>query len=138
VGSKHYWNPSIFRRSERGRFFCPACQPHEGKTQDLAIGDKGFICHKCRPKGDLLKRIEVAGDMTFPSAVAWLEGETGIASPGHRKRGIYSDKGRGEKNDPGASWKAADGADPVKVMRPLSDPALDQWQKEKNVDVRRT
>jgi hypothetical protein len=37
----------------------------------LVIGDKGFICHKCRPKGDLLKLIEVAGDMTFPSAVAW-------------------------------------------------------------------
>jgi len=42
------------------RFFCPACQPHEGKTQDLFIGDNGFICHKCRPKGDLLKLIDKA------------------------------------------------------------------------------
>jgi hypothetical protein len=53
-----------------GRFFCPACQPHEGKTQDLVIGDKGFICHKCTPKGYLLKLIEIAGDTTFPPAVA--------------------------------------------------------------------
>jgi hypothetical protein len=105
-----------------GRFFCPLCQPQGGKTPDLVIGDKGFTCHKCGEKGDLLKLIEVAGDMDFPSAVAWLEGETGIRPPDGRKKGVYSDKGRSEIDDPGASWRAAD-ADPVKVTRPLSDPA---------------
>jgi hypothetical protein len=72
-----------------GRFFCPLCQPQGGKTPDLVIGDKGFICHKCGLKGDLLKLIEVAGDMDFPSAVAWLEEKTGIPSPGRRQRGVY-------------------------------------------------
>lgn len=70
---------------ERGkRFFYPACQPNGGKTPDLVVGDKGFTCHKCGEKGDLLKLIEVAGNMDFPSAVAWLEMETGIPSPGRQ------------------------------------------------------
>lgn len=70
------------------RFFCPSCQPHGGKTPDLVVGDKGFICHKCGTRGDLLTLIQVAGKMDFPSAVAWLEKETGIEPPERKKRGI--------------------------------------------------
>ena len=57
------------------RFFCPLCQPQGGKTPDLSVRDKGFTCHKCGEKGDVLKLIMVALDMDFPSAVAWLERE---------------------------------------------------------------
>jgi len=66
------------------RFFCPLCQPQGGKTPDLSVRDKGFTCHKCGEKGDVLKLIMVALDMDFPSAVAWLERETGIPSPVRR------------------------------------------------------
>jgi len=43
------------------RFFYPVCQPEGGKTPDLAVSDKGFCCHKCGEKGDLLKLVEVGG-----------------------------------------------------------------------------
>jgi len=76
------------------RFFCPVCQPQGGKTPDLSIRDKGFVCFKCGLKGDLLKLIEIAGNMDFPSAVAWLESLTGIPSPDRRKKRAYHDKGR--------------------------------------------
>ncbi|MFH0812214.1 MAG: CHC2 zinc finger domain-containing protein [Pseudomonadota bacterium] len=104
------------------RFFCPLCQPQGGKTPDLSVRDKGFTCHKCGEKGDLLKLIEVAGNMDFPSAVAWLERETGIPSPG-RRRGGYQDKGRAGIVQPGASCKVA-AADPVKVTGSAPDPAV--------------
>ena len=78
------------------RFFCPLCQPHGGKTPDLSVRDKGFTCHKCGEKGDLLKLIEVAGNMDFPSAVAFLENSTGILSPGRRNKGTHRrDQGPG-------------------------------------------
>lgn len=75
------------------RFFCPVCQSQGGKTPDLAIGDKGFTCHKCGEKGDVLKLIEVAAGLDFPSAVRWLEDLTGIPSPGYHKKKNGEDYG---------------------------------------------
>lgn len=66
------------------RFFCPACQPQGGKTPDLSLGDKGFTCHKCGRKGDLLALIELAAGLDFKGAVAWLEQETGL----RREKGV--------------------------------------------------
>jgi len=105
------------------RFFCPVCQSQGGKTPDLAIGDKGFTCHKCGEKGDVLKLIEVAAGLDFPSAVAWLERETGIPSPVRRGKGPKGDKGRGEIVQPGASCEAVR-PDPVKTTGPAADPAI--------------
>ena len=103
-----------------GRFFCPLCQPQGGKTPDLSVRDKGFTCHKCGEKGDLLKLVEVAGNMDFPSAVAWLERETGIPSPVRRGKGTDRDKGRAGIVQPGANMKAAS----VKTTGPAADPAI--------------
>jgi len=105
------------------RFFCPSCQPQGGKTPDLVIGDKGFNCFKCGEKGDLLKLIMVTADLDFPSAVKWLENETGIASPGHQKKKAYKDKGRRVNVDPGASCEAVR-PDPDKEKGPAADPAI--------------
>jgi DNA primase len=100
-------------RSRGGRFFCPVCQPEGGKTPDLVLNQEGFFCHKCGLKGDLLTLIEAVLQIDFPSAVAWLEKETGIPSPGHhrRKAGEDEDKGQRKIVQPGASWKAVS-ADP--------------------------
>ena len=118
------------------RFFCPSCQAGGGKTPDLSVRDKGFTCHKCGEKGDVLKLIMVALDMDFPSAVAWLEKETGIPSPVRRGKGPHADKGRGEIVQPGRSCEAAAGkttgsaADPaiyedfLSACRPVEGPAL--------------
>jgi len=89
-----------------GRFFCPLCQPQGGKTPDLSVRDKGFTCHKCGEKGDLLKLVEVAGKMDFPSAVAWLERETGIPSPVRQGKRPCRDMVRGKIVEPGANLKA--------------------------------
>ena len=105
------------------RFFCPLCQPQGGKTPDLSVRDKGFTCHKCGEKGDVLKLIEVAAGLDFPSAVAWLERETGIPSPVRRGKGPKGDKGRGEIVQPGASCEAVR-PDPVKTTGPAADPAI--------------
>ena len=105
------------------RFFCPVCQPSGGKTPDLSVRDKGFVCHKCGLKGDILKLIEVALDMTFPAAVAWLEGETGIRRHGHHAKGTGRDKGRGEIVQPGASCEAVGGFS-VKTTGPGADSAI--------------
>ena len=105
------------------RFFCPLCQPQGGKTPDLSVRDKGFTCHKCGEKGDVLKLIMVALDMDFPSAVAWLEKETGITSPRRRNNGTGKDKGRTLIVDPGASSQAVR-PDPVKTTGPAADPAI--------------
>ena len=88
------------------RFFCPLCQPQGGKTPDLVVGDKGFICHKCGEKGDILKLIMVAQDMTFPDAVAWLEKETGIPSPGRHRKKTGKDTGGAGIVEPGANLRA--------------------------------
>ena len=130
---------------DRGkRFFCPVCQPQGGKTPDLSIGDKGFVCFKCGLKGDLLKLIMVAGNMDFPSAVAWLETETGIPTSGRKKR-AYHDKGRGLNVDPGASdeAEAGNGAGPaadsaifeafLTACRPVAGRALDWLTKDKGI-----
>ena len=109
--------------SRGGRFFCPLCQPQGGKTPDLSVRGKGFICHKCGEKGDLLKLIEVAGNMTFPDAVAWLEKETGIPSPGRHKKRTGKDTGRGGIVQPGASCEAVR-PNPVKTTGPAGDPAV--------------
>jgi DNA primase len=105
------------------RFFCPLCQPQGGKTPDLSVRGKGFTCHKCGEKGDLLKLIEVAAGLDFPSAVAWLERETGIPSPVRRGKGTGKDTGRGEIVQPGRSCEAAR-LDPVKTTGPAADPAI--------------
>ena len=105
------------------RFFCPLCQPQGGKSPDLSVRDKGFTCHKCGEKGDLLKLIEVAAGLDFPSAVAWLERETGIPSPVRRGKGPKGDKGRGEIVQPGASCEAVR-PDPIKTTGPAADPAI--------------
>ena len=102
------------------RFFCPSCQPGGGKTPDLSVRDKGFTCHKCGEKGDVLKLIMVALDIDFPSAVAWLERETGIPSPVRRGKGTDRDKGRAGIVQPGANMKAAS----VKTTGPAADPAI--------------
>ena len=105
------------------RFFCPLCQPQGGKTPDLSVRDKGFTCHKCGEKGDLLKLIEVAAGLDFPSAVAWLERETGIPSPGRHRKGTGKDTGRGEIVQPGRSCEAVR-PDTVKATGPAADPAI--------------
>jgi hypothetical protein len=105
------------------RFFCPLCQPQGGKTPDLSVRDKGFTCHKCGEKGDVLKLIMVALDMDFLSAVAWLERETGIPSPVRHKKGTGRDRGRGEIVQPGASCEAVR-PDPVKTTVAAPDPAI--------------
>lgn len=112
-------------RGRGRRLFCPACQPDGGKTPDLAVRDKGFTCHKCGLKGDLLKLVEVAGCLDFPKAVAWLESLTGIRPP-ERPRGGYRDKGRPVTRAPVASWQAWAGAGGVPGPKAGSapDPAV--------------
>ena len=137
-------------RGRGRRFFCPACQPDGGKTPDLAVRDKGFTCHKCGLKGDLLKLVEVAGRLAFPDAVRWLERETGIRPPDRRKGG-YRDKGKSLPSRPGASWgpvsgaggvpgpKAGSAPDPavydafLTACRPVEGAALDWLTKDKGI-----
>ena len=138
-------------RGRGRRFFCPLCQPDGGKTPDLSVTDKGFVCFKCGQKGDLLKLVEVAGKKDFPSAVAWLESLTGIR-PAARPRGGYRDKGKVGIVAPASSWKADPGAggvgradagsgpDPavydafLTACRPVEGPAL-AWLKAKVPDL---
>jgi hypothetical protein len=121
-------------RGSAGRSFCPACQPDGGKTPDLSVTDKGFVCFKCGRSGDLLKLVEVAGRLDFPKAVAFLEDLTGIRPP-ERPRG------KGGIKPPVRSWtpdpvpdKAA--PDPavldafLTACRPVEGPAL-AWLKAK-------
>jgi len=130
------------------RFFCPSCQSSGGKTPDLSVRDKGFTCHKCGLKGDLLKLIEVAGNMDFPSAVAWLERETGIPPPGRRGKRPYRDMDRGGIVQPGANLKAVSPSSldipsifahaPIyeaflTACRPVDGRALEWLMKEKGV-----
>ena len=77
-----------------GRFRCPLCIPSGGKAPDfsLAVGNKGFICHRCGEKGDVLKLVEVALKVEFTDAIKWLENETGIPSPVRRGKGPKGDK----------------------------------------------
>lgn len=105
------------------RFFCPLCQPQGGKSPDLSVRDKGFTCHKCGEKGDILKLIEVAAGLDFPSAVRWLENLTGIPSPGYHKKRTGKTTGRGGIVQPGASCEAVR-PDPVKTTGPAADPAI--------------
>lgn len=112
-------------RGRGRRFFCPVCQPDGGKTPDLAVRDKGFTCHKCGLKGDLLKLVEVAGRLDFKAAVAWLESLTGI-NPPDRRRGGYRDKGRPVTRAPALSWKPISdaGAGPGGKAGSAPDPAV--------------
>jgi len=105
------------------RFFCPSCQPSGGKTPDLAVRDKGFICHKCGLKGDILTLVQEAGKMDFPSAVAWLEKETGVPSTGRHRKSTGKDTGRTVIVNPGATSKAVR-PDPVKTTGPAADPFI--------------
>jgi len=138
-------------RGRGRRFFCPLCQPDGGKTPDLSVTDKGFVCFKCGQKGDLLKLVEVAGKKTFPDAVAWLESLTGIRPPIRRKGG-YRDKGKVGIVNPRAARtllshpggvkraEAGPGADPavldafLTACRPVEGPAL-AWLKAKVPDL---
>ena len=125
------------------RYFCPVCQSAGGKTPDLAVADKGFTCHKCGLKGDLLKLVEVAAGLDFPKAVAWLESLTGIQAP-RRGRG-HGNKGRVTVASPARSWRQVSDAKPPKKVeagteavmvaflsacRPVEGPAL-AWMKKK-------
>ena len=126
------------------RYFCPVCQAAGGKTPDLSVADKGFTCHKCGLKGDLLKLVEVAAGLDFPKAVAWLESLTGIQAP-RRRRG-HGNKGRVPVAGPARSWRQvsaepkktepSSGADPevlvafLSACRPVEGPAL-VWIKKK-------
>jgi len=105
------------------RFFCPLCQPQGGKTPDLSVRDKGFICHKCGLKGDLLKLIMAVAGLDFPKAVAWLESLTGIRPPA---RGEYRDKRRPVPGPPRRSWPAVAGTSEVlePKARSAPDPAI--------------
>ena len=105
------------------RFFCPLCQPQGGKTPDLSVRDKGFTCHKCGEKGDILKLIEVAAGLDFPSAVRWLEDLTGIPSPVRHKKRIGKTTGRGGIVQPGSTSQAVR-PNPVKTTGPAADPAI--------------
>jgi hypothetical protein len=135
---------SLGLRGRGSRFFCPVCQPNGGKTPDLSVRE-GFVCHKCGMKGDLLKLIEVAAGLDFPKAVAWLERETGIPSPGRRRKRADGGKGPGGIVPPGASWEAVSGKvagagpDPavygafLSACRPVDGPALDWLTKVKGI-----
>lgn len=103
------------------RFFCPAadCQGDGAvhRTPDLAVGDKGFICHKCGKKGDVLQLIELTTGLDFAGAIRWLEDFTGIKPPAGIKKGGYRDKGSPALSRP-APFKRAAEAPP----KPVADP----------------
>jgi hypothetical protein len=107
------------------RFRCPLCIPSGGKAPDfsLAVGNKGFICHRCGEKGDVLKLVEVALKVEFTDAIKWLENETGIPSPVRRGKGPKGDKGRGGIVQPGSTSQAVR-PNPVKTTGPAADPAI--------------
>ncbi len=127
-------------RSRGGRYFCPSCQPDGGKTPDLVIKGQGFYCHKCKLKGDILSLVQYAAGIDFPSAVAWLENETGIKPPDKQSGYREEDKGRGGSVEPGPSHEAETGkktavpADPaiyaafLEVCSPVEGRALDWLQ----------
>jgi DNA primase len=66
------------------RYFCPACQAAGGRTPDLAPSAKGFICHKCGAKGDLVALVQLALGCDFPAALDWLAVETNHPRPSSR------------------------------------------------------
>jgi DNA primase len=68
------------------RYFCPACQPSGGKSPDLSVSDKGFVCFKCGAKGDLVELVKLAKDCDFKAALDWLAAETGLPRPAVRAR----------------------------------------------------
>jgi len=69
-----------------GRFFCPVCQPTGGKSPDLVVKDGGFICHKCKAKGDVFALVQLAGvAQDFPAAVKWVAAQTGFNPPPGRR-----------------------------------------------------
>ena len=145
-------------RGRGRRFFCPACQADGAvhRTPDLAVLPKGFTCHRCGAKGDLLKLIELAGGLDFPKAVAWLEDLTGIRPPAGR-RGSWG-KGRRLPARPGSAGavlgrpgaavghpgplpkaEAGPGPDPavyaafLAACRPVEGRALDWLTKDKAI-----
>lgn len=105
-------------RGSGRRFFCPLCQadglPH--KSPDLAIGDKGFICHRCGEKGDFLKLVELAEGLDFPDAVRWLEDLTGL-----RPRDRARKAGPSRQNAPRTSRQPVPTSGPVEVSAPVSE-----------------
>jgi len=100
------------------RFFCPVCQPDGGKTPDLSVQDKGFTCFKCGLKGDLLGLVEVAGGLTFPDAVAFLERETGLAADPRRR-------GPGKPKTPTRPRRTSPSADPPGIDKKKNEPDPD-------------
>ena len=133
-------------RGRGKRYFCPACQSDglAHRTPDLAVGDKGFTCHKCGLKGDLLKLIEVTAGLDFIGAVRWLEGHTGIGSPAGVERGGYPGPGSPVSARPGASWRVPEArsgpvADPevfdafLDACRPVEGPALEWLTKDRGI-----
>lgn len=105
-------------RGRGKRFFCPACQSDGAvhRTPDLAVGDKGFTCHKCGEKGDVLQLVQLTTGLDFAGAVRWLEDHTGIGSPAGVRKGGYPGPGSPPIARPGPSWKAAEAK-----SRPVAD-----------------
>jgi len=133
------------------RFRCPFCVPSGGKLVDLSlsVGDYGFLCHRCGVKGDVLKLVEVFLNVDFPSAVAWLEEETGIRPPERHKakskKNIGNHTGSEPYVHPGASYAIRTTTttkttpDPsvyeafLSSCRHVEGPALDWLIKDKGV-----
>ena len=127
-------------RGRGKRFFCPSCQPQGGKTPDLAILDKGFCCHKCGAKGDLLELVMLAGKVDFMKAVEVLERETGLVPKGgHQstRASVRCDRGasvrvRNETEGPKPPDPAIFDAF-LSACRPVEGRALDFLTKEKGI-----
>lgn len=103
--------------SGRGkRFFCPACQADGAvhRTPDLDVFDEGFKCYKCGIKGDVIDLLVLAGRMTKPDAIRYLEERSGISRPKKPGQGM----GRAAIVDPGRSRKAVSA--PGNAFRPPS------------------
>ena len=137
-------------RGRGKRYFCPACQPDGGKTPDLAVRAEYFKCHKCGLKGDLLKLVQIAGGLDFPSAVRWLEDLTGVRPVGKGVAVSGVDKRKTGTPTPALKsrvLKPLEVARPVKkagpdptiyaafldACRPVEGPALDFLVEEKGV-----
>ena len=137
-------------RGRGRRFFCPACQ-NDGllhKTPDLSVGDRGFTCHRCGMKGDLLKLVEISAGLDFPAAVRWLEDLTGVRPPARGGKAVGKpSSSRSPSLPPRAPITAACGVggrstaapDPsvyeafLAAFRPIEGPVLDWLTQEKGV-----
>jgi CHC2 zinc finger len=67
---------------QRGaHFYCPGCQPRQQGTPEMVIKDGQFRCFRCDAAGDVVGLVKLARGCDLDAAIAWLERETGEASP---------------------------------------------------------